>query len=219
MEPKWSCRNGSIKCNTVAIATYWSCRNSKAYASNTFMNIITNDNREAFLPSVVNLKTTFCNKKHYFVLDGVNQGSPELIFGNSSRPLSLLKDQQLQIWYGQDWVDCSENGNSGTTYVDIFVWYVWHWLGGYTIRLTFETAATSFNRLYLLSCKWRWFEYSLKLASKRWTKPTLLLPNPWRIMIISNGNKTSCRPIRSIIIRVITKSNDRAAGVRFVYHE
>ena len=26
-------------------------------------------------------------------------------------------------------------------------------------------------------------------------------------------------PIRSVIIRVITKSDDRAAGVRFVYHE
>ena len=36
---------------------------------------------------------------------------------------------------------------------------------------------------------------------------------------ISNGNKTSCRPIRSVIIRVITKSDDRAAGVQFVYHD
>ena len=26
-------------------------------------------------------------------------------------------------------------------------------------------------------------------------------------------------PIRSVIIRVITKSDDRAAGIRFVYHE
>ena len=37
------------------------------------------------------------------------------------------------------------------------------------------------------------------------------------IWSISNGNRTSCRPIRSVIIRVI-KSDDRAAGVRFVYH-
>ena len=37
---------------------------------------------------------------------------------------------------------------------------------------------------------------------------------------ISNSNRTSCRLIRSVIIRVITKSDDRAAGeVRFVYHE
>ena len=37
--------------------------------------------------------------------------------------------------------------------------------------------------------------------------------------IISNGNRTEWSPIRSVIIRVITKSDDRAAGVRFVYHE
>ena len=36
---------------------------------------------------------------------------------------------------------------------------------------------------------------------------------------ISNGNRTEWSPIRSLIIRVITKSDDRAAGVRFVYHE
>ena len=37
--------------------------------------------------------------------------------------------------------------------------------------------------------------------------------------LISNGNRTQWSPIRSVIIRVITKSDDRAAGVRFVYHE
>ena len=40
-------------------------------------------------------------------------------------------------------------------------------------------------------------------------------------IIISNGNRTEWSPIRSVIIRVLvtTKSDDRAAGVRFVYHE
>ena len=39
------------------------------------------------------------------------------------------------------------------------------------------------------------------------------------LIIISNGNRTEWSPIRSVIIRVITKSDDRAAGVQFVYHE
>ena len=39
------------------------------------------------------------------------------------------------------------------------------------------------------------------------------------ITIISNGNRTEWSPIQSVIMRVITKSDDRAAGVRFVYHE
>ena len=36
--------------------------------------------------------------------------------------------------------------------------------------------------------------------------------------MISNGNRTEWSPIQSVIIRVITKSDDRAAGVRFVYY-
>ena len=36
---------------------------------------------------------------------------------------------------------------------------------------------------------------------------------------ISNGNRTEWSLIRSVIMRVITKSDDRAAGVQFVYHE
>ena len=36
---------------------------------------------------------------------------------------------------------------------------------------------------------------------------------------ISNGDRTEWSPIRSVIMRVITKMDDRAAGVRFVYQE
>ena len=47
-----------------------------------------------------------------------------------------------------------------------------------------------------------------------------LLREPLPITVtFSNGNRTEWSPIRSVIIRVITKSDDRAAGVRFVYHE
>ena len=38
-------------------------------------------------------------------------------------------------------------------------------------------------------------------------------------VMTSNGNRTECSSIRSVIIRVITKSDNRVAGVRFVYHE
>ncbi|XP_074634116.1 uncharacterized protein LOC141892679 [Acropora palmata] len=117
-------RHGSIKSNRYDPPTFWSCGNARYYANNTFMTIITNAKREALLPSVENLKTALCSKEHYYVLEKVNQGSPELILGNLSRPLSFLKDQQLQIWYGQDWIDCSEKSNSGASCVDIFAWYV-----------------------------------------------------------------------------------------------
>ena len=35
---------------------------------------------------------------------------------------------------------------------------------------------------------------------------------------INTGKRTEWSPIRSVIIRVITKSDDREAGVRFVNH-
>ena len=38
-------------------------------------------------------------------------------------------------------------------------------------------------------------------------------------LTVSNGNRTEWSPIRPVIIRVITKSDDRAAGVRFINHE
>ena len=38
--------------------------------------------------------------------------------------------------------------------------------------------------------------------------------------LISNGNnRNEWSPIRSVIIRVITKSDDRATRVQFAYHE
>ena len=36
---------------------------------------------------------------------------------------------------------------------------------------------------------------------------------------LCNGIRTEWSPIRSEVIRVITKSDDRTAGLRFVYHE
>ena len=135
-------RHGSLKCHPNYPSTFWSCGNVDVYASNTFMTIITNASREALLPSVENMSAHGCNgEKYFYVLDGVDQASPELILGNHSKPLNLLKDQQLQIWYGQDWVDCSEDNNSGTSCVDIFAWYVWDWQGGFTIKIEKISAA------------------------------------------------------------------------------
>ena len=153
-------RNGSITCHSDYPPTFWSCSNVNYYPSNTFMTIITNANKEALLPPSENLMAKCSREKEFYILDGVNQGSPELILGNLSKPLSLLKDQQLQIWYGQDWIDCSEYNNNGTACVDIFAWYVWDWQGGFTIKFKNEALFSpwylrllliSFDRLYFVS--------------------------------------------------------------------
>ena len=82
--------------------------------------------------------------------------------------------------------------------------------------------------------------YSLRSSSQfflsvpRVNCPTFAAPLLWNSLplTISNGNRTEWSPIRSVIrsvssqcvirsvsSRVMTKSDDRAAGVRFVYHE
>ena len=48
---------------------------------------------------------------------------------------------------------------------------------------------------------------------------TLELHYPMIQFLIRNGNRIEWSPIRSVIIRVITKLDDRAVGVRFVYQE
>ena len=54
---------------------------------------------------------------------------------------------------------------------------------------------------------------------KRRTFSPPLLATDTAPPLISNGDRTEGSPIRSVIIQVITKSDDRAAGVRFVYHK
>ena len=123
-------RSGSIKCNRVTSASYWSCTNLNFYANNTFMTIITNANKKALMPTEKDLKMfnfekhSCKQKKHFYVLEGIKQGSSELVLSSHSSPLRLLKNQELQIWYGQDWANCSERGNNGTTCVDVFAWYM-----------------------------------------------------------------------------------------------
>ncbi|XP_068684933.1 uncharacterized protein [Montipora foliosa] len=123
-------RNGSIKCNGNDDASYWSCTYLDAYANNTFMTIITTADKRVLMPREEHLKMfNFgyhpCDqKKHFYVLKGIKQGSSELLLSSHSSPLRLLKNQELQIWYGQDWADCSEYDNSGTTCVDVFALYL-----------------------------------------------------------------------------------------------
>ena len=42
---------------------------------------------------------------------------------------------------------------------------------------------------------------------------------PASCLLVCNGNRTEWSPVRSVIIRVTTKSDDGAAGVRLVNHE
>ena len=91
------------------------------------MTVITNAKKEAILPPAGDLKAHYkgdCNyKKHFYSLNGTTQKTPELVFDDLTNKVSVLRNQELQIWYGQDWMKCFELDNSGATCVDVYVWY------------------------------------------------------------------------------------------------
>ena len=117
-------KSGSIKCITDDPASYWGCTN-QGYGNNGLMTIITNEKKEAFLPPNEDLRAYYAiNDKNYFYsLNGSTHTSPELVFRDLPNRVSVSRGQELQIWYGQDWVDWSEYNNSGITCVDVYAWY------------------------------------------------------------------------------------------------
>ena len=113
-------KSGSIKCNPNKPASYWGCTREHYNGHINLMTIITNEENEAILPPAGNLKAHGgCVKNNSYSLNGTNHTSPELVFGDLTNKVSVSRNQELQIWYGQDWIDCSETGNSGATCVDV----------------------------------------------------------------------------------------------------
>ena len=122
-------RSGMVRCRTGIVASYWGCQHPKYGVGGKLMTVITDDNKKAILPPAEDLEAFqpsehICGiKKHFYSLNGTDHKSPELVFRSLSNPLSVSRNQELQIWYGQDWKDCSENDNSGKTCVDVYAWY------------------------------------------------------------------------------------------------
>ena len=121
-------KSGSIKCNTDRPASYWGCTYVQNYGNNGLMTIITNAKKKAILPPAGDLKARDrggCNtKKHFYSLNGTSHTSPELVFRDLPNLLSVSSNQELQIWFGEDWINCSEyNNGNGITCVDVFAWY------------------------------------------------------------------------------------------------
>ena len=121
-------KSGSVKCNDDDDDSYWGCPYS-AYADQELLTIITDSDAKALLPPTGDLiaredsKGRFI-KGHSYSLEGIGHKSPELVFRNLTSPLPLSRGQNLQIWYGQDYVDYTEDNNSGVTCADVYAWYI-----------------------------------------------------------------------------------------------
>ena len=98
-------KSGEVRCNPQYHASYWGCT-YPGYGNQGLMTIITNANKESVLPPAGDLKAAdHCPaKKHYYTLEGINHTSPELVFHDLPKQLAVSRNQELQIWYGQDWI-------------------------------------------------------------------------------------------------------------------
>ncbi|XP_022791294.1 uncharacterized protein LOC111330657 isoform X3 [Stylophora pistillata] len=115
-------RSGWVNCNPTYDDSYWGCKNP-AYG-NMLMTVVTNDNKKAVFPPSEELETIKGGyDKHCYTLEGTGHNSSELVFNHLSNPLFVSLTQELQIWYGQDWIDLSESVNSGKVCVDVYAWY------------------------------------------------------------------------------------------------
>ena len=118
-------KSGSIICNSTDNASYWGCTKESNYGKNGLTTIITNAEKKVILPPAGDLKAPNLgcgDKNHFYSLSGTTHTSPELVFGDLTNKVSVSRNQELQIWHGQDWIDC-EDDNNGTTCVDVYVWY------------------------------------------------------------------------------------------------
>ena len=122
-------KNGSIHCNSIYGDSYWACVHP-GYSNKT-MTMITNARKEVLLPPTEDLEgrsdhgiPASCQKPHFYNLGGIGIKSPQLVFRNLSSPLFLSRGQELQIWQGQDLVNCWEEDNTGSTCVDVYAWYI-----------------------------------------------------------------------------------------------
>lgn len=113
-------KSGSLKCYSNAPASYWGCTSVHVYGNNGLLTIITNTKREAVLPSAGDLKD---DHNHFYHLNGITHTSPELVFSDPPNQVLVSGSQELQIWYGQDLIEHSEDNNSGITCVDVYAWY------------------------------------------------------------------------------------------------
>ena len=121
-------KNGSLHCNSETSPSFWGC--TFASYGKKLLTIITDTGKNIVLPPVEDLegfpasKLHGCStKKHFYSLGETSHNSTVLVFRNLSSPLSVSRNQELQIWYGQDLKDCSERQNSGSACVDVYAWY------------------------------------------------------------------------------------------------
>ena len=103
-------RSGKVTCFKTA-SSFWGCKPNRAGLS-----VLLTDDRNNILEPVA----SSVSSKGWYTLPGYTSSSSVLVFSPKKTPLCILRNQELRLWYGEDFRAFTESDNSGKTCADVF---------------------------------------------------------------------------------------------------
>lgn len=100
-------RSGTVTCSSSIGYSYWGC------APNTPNNIntmLTDENNKILAPS----------KEGARLMAGYTSSSSIVVFYAHNKPLCVLENSELRLWYWEDLVNSQEGDNGGKTCADVY---------------------------------------------------------------------------------------------------
>ena len=110
--------NGFLSCNPMYPPSYWGC-DHPSLAQGKLMTLVTFQNRTRLQPAKI--FGSPCNPQ--YSINGSSLNSTSLSFEPFDIPLAAAVDDNFQIWFGQDFTNCSEDNNAGVICVDVHALY------------------------------------------------------------------------------------------------
>ena len=110
--------SGFLSCNPMSPPSYWGC-DHPSLAHGRLMTFVTFRNRTRLQPAKIS--DIPCNPQ--YSINGSSLNSTSLSFEPFDIPLAAAVDDSLQIWFGQDFTNCSEENNAGVICVDVHALY------------------------------------------------------------------------------------------------
>merc|ERR1712136_203931 len=104
-------RSGYVGCSHMGTASHWGCNNSESQKSVGVL--VTDDKNEIIFPK------TEINSGGFYRIPGYTLNSTFVAFTDLSSPMYGSKGQELYLWYGEDYMDLTEEDNVGTTCADV----------------------------------------------------------------------------------------------------
>lgn len=106
--------NGSMSCskNKASLKSNWGCRYSKLLGNTLMGTQVTSSNKTRLLPKAEHLKgEAGCLQLSYYHLPWATIDSSELVFDNLSSPLAVTANEEFQVWFGEDLLNCADDDN------------------------------------------------------------------------------------------------------------